>query len=86
MLNLKYSNRHFEFFKNLPEAMHVSDAFREIKEYAYSDDYSSAERPPNLAKYTGIHSSPENENEDVGTASTDELAKLVQTDNRRNDL
>lgn len=60
-------------------------AFKEIEEYAYSDDYSNEETPPDLTKYTGIHSNLEDENENVGTASTDELAELVHTDNRRKD-
>jgi hypothetical protein len=78
LLNIKDHNRHFEFFKNLPEAMHVSAAFKEIKEYADSDDYSRQETPPDLSKYTD-YSKVENENEIVGTASTDELADLVKT-------
>jgi hypothetical protein len=85
LLNLQDSNRHFEFFKNLPEATHVTGALKEIKEYAYSDDYSNEGTPPDLTKYTGIHSNQEDENENIGTASTDELAELVSTDNKRKD-
>ena len=65
--------------------MRVPNSFKEIKEYAYSGDYSNEETPPNLTKYTGIHSNLEDENGNVGTASTDELAELVHTDNRRKD-
>jgi hypothetical protein len=85
LLNLQDHNRHFEFFKNLPEAMHVSAAFKEIKEYADSDDYSREETPPNLAKYLGVQSNVVNKNEDIGTASTEELADLVKTNNSNND-
>ena len=87
LLNLQDSNRHrhLEFFKNLPGAIHVAGALKEIKEYAYSDDYSNEETPPDLTEYTGIHSNQEDENENVGTASTNELAELVHADNRRKD-
>jgi hypothetical protein len=40
LLNIQNHNRHFDLFKNLPEAMHVSNAFKEIKDYAHADDYS----------------------------------------------
>jgi superfamily II DNA or RNA helicase len=78
LLNIKSHNRHYEFFKNLPEAMHFSDAFKEIKEYAYSQDYSRDEIPPDLSVYTGIHVNPDNESEKLDTASNAELASLVR--------
>ena len=50
-------NRHRNFFKNLPEVVHIKKALDEIREYAYSDDRT----PPDLSKYTGIHYGEEGE-------------------------
>jgi superfamily II DNA or RNA helicase len=68
VLNLRYENRHSQFFKNLIEARHTEEGSRAIKEYAYSD----SEGVPDLLKVT-----IDPNEEEVPTASSEELATLV---------
>lgn len=76
-------NRHHNFFKNLPEVVHIKKALDEIREYAYSDSRT----PPDLSKYTGIHYGEEgdegkDEDEEIQEANAQELADLLAKEDR----
>ena len=66
LLNLHDNNRHQQFFKNLIEARHTAEGRQAIEEYANSD----SEIPPDLSQVE----------EEIGTASTQEIADLVENE------
>ena len=68
VLNLRYENRHNQFFKNLIQARHTEEGRKAIQDYAYSE----SEDVPDLLKVT----TDPNE-EEVLTASSEELARFV---------
>jgi hypothetical protein len=79
LLNLK-NNRHSDFFRNLPSAVHIKAAFKEIQEYANSNTKEpTAEIPPDLTIYNRIYQNRD-ENENIGTMSTQELAEAVEAE------
>jgi superfamily II DNA or RNA helicase len=76
VLNLRYENRHNQFFKNLVEASRTQEGRRVIEEYAYSD---SEVAPDLLKKPSDV------DGDEIQSASTEELARLVN-DNRNHPL
>jgi hypothetical protein len=72
LLNLE-GNRHKQFFKNLIKAAHSPEGRNIIEEYVNSD----SELPPDLS---------EEENEEIGTASSEEIANLVEKENETDPL
>ena len=80
LTNIRH-NRHRNFFKNLPEVVHIKKALDEIREYAYSD----TKTPPDLSKYTGIHYGEDiddGEDEEILQANTQELADLLTKEDK----
>ena len=73
-------NRHRNFFKNLPEVMHIQKALDEIKQYVNSD----SKIPPDLSKYTGIYyreleeGEEIDEDEEIQEANAQELEDLLK--------
>ena len=68
ILNLKYENKHNQFFKNLIEATHTQEGRKVIEDYAYSD----SEVAPDLLKKPS-----DLDGNEIQSASTEELARLV---------
>lgn len=64
LLNLYGGNRHQQFFKNLIKASRTSEGRKAIEEYVNSD----SDIPPDLSE----------EDEEIGTASTQEIADFVE--------
>jgi hypothetical protein len=63
-------NRHAQFFKNLIEACHTKEGRKAMEDYANSD----SEIPPDLS---GLVSQAKDPEEEIQTATTNELAQLV---------
>jgi hypothetical protein len=74
------SNKHHNFFRNLPEVMHIEKALDEIKRYINSD----SKTPPDLSKYTGTYykeleeGKEIKEDEEIQEANAQELEDLLQ--------
>lgn len=78
-LNNLSKNKHRNFFKNLPEVVHIQKALDEIKEYISSD----SKTPPDLSKYTGtyygeVEGDDVLEDENIQEANAQELEDLLQ--------
>jgi superfamily II DNA or RNA helicase len=69
VLNLGTLNRHRQLFANLIKASRTSEGRKAIEEYAYSD----SENPPFLSD-----SGTKDDEEEIQTASSEELAQLVE--------
>lgn len=71
VLNLQNPNRHSQFMKNIISAARTTEGRKTIEEYAYSD----SEDPPSLS-----HMYDYNEDEEIQTATSEELARLVENE------
>lgn len=84
LLNLQ-GNRHDEFFKNFVGAVQTREGLKAIEDYANSD----SEVPPHLSMYSNIEKEPnalEEGNGAIQTASTQELASLINEQKKEDPL
>ena len=72
LLNLYYTNRHRDFFKNLIQAARTSHGRKEIEQYTFSDSST----PPNLHDFSDQTQNTETE---IETASIQDLTKLSES-------
>jgi len=80
LLNL-YSNRHHDFFNNLIEAVQTKEGLKAIEDYTNSD----SEIPPDLSIFSNIKQD-DIEEQEIQTASTQELIGLVNQQNKEDPL
>ena len=82
VLNLDYDNRHSQFFKKLIEASHMEEGREAIEKYAYSSN--DDENVPDLLSWE-VNNGEDNNQEIQTVASSEELAKLVDSDRTQTD-
>jgi superfamily II DNA or RNA helicase len=81
LLNL-YSNRHHEFFNNLIGAVQTKEGLKAIEDYTNSD----SEIPPDLSTFSNIQGNEDLEEQELDTASTQELNALINKQNKEDPL
>ena len=69
-------NRHSDFLNNLARACKTSGGLKAIEDYAYND----SDVPPELGNYSDEVDEDDTEAKEIGSASSTELASLVQNE------